>query len=92
MWKTYAGPGSFPFLDIAGTYVGTRPSYDPAVLKGLTAAEIAGQLADPTSPVARAIDGAANVITAAICRATNGAPAAVCSAPGVIEADKSLGG
>jgi len=32
---------------------------------------------NPNSPVARDIDGAANVITAAICKLTNGQPAGV---------------
>jgi hypothetical protein len=92
LWKKYTGQGSFPFLDIGGHYVVTTPSYDPGLLKGLTAAQIAAQLADPTSPVAKAVDGAANVITAAICTVTGGAPTAVCSAAGVVAAGKRLGG
>jgi hypothetical protein len=91
LWKKYTGQGSFPFLDIGGKYVVTVPSYDPAVLTGLSATEIAQQLADPTSKVAQAVDGAANVITAAICTTTNGVPAAVCTSPGVTTAAKTLG-
>jgi hypothetical protein len=93
LWHKYTGnPGSFPFLDVAGRYVVTGPSYDPAVLKGLTDQQIAAALADPTSPVAKAIDGTANVLTAAICKTTNGQPAAVCSATGVTAAAKALSG
>lgn len=92
LWKKFTGQGSYPFLDIAGRYVFTTPSYDPGVLGGLTATEIASQLADPTSKVAKAVDGAANVLTAAICQATNNAPASVCTAPGVIAAAKTLNG
>lgn len=93
LWQRYTGkPGSFPFLDIAGRYVVTGPSFDPGVLKGLTAQQVAAQLADPASPVARAVDGAANVLTAAVCKATNGQPASVCSAPGVTAAATVLGG
>jgi hypothetical protein len=93
LWHKYTGnPGSFPFLDIAGRYVVTGPSYDPAVLKGLTNTQIANALADPTSPVAKAIDGTANVLTAAICKSTNNQPAAVCSAAGVRTAAKALNG
>lgn len=92
IWLRYTGKGSFPFLDIGGKYVITGPSFDPTVLKGLTAAEIAGQLADSASAVAQAVDGAANVLTAAICRATSGQPTAVCAAPGVVTAAKTLGG
>jgi hypothetical protein len=36
------------------------------VLAGLSAAQIASQLSNPSSPVARAIDGSAQVIVAAI--------------------------
>lgn len=92
LWKKYTGKGSFPFLDIAGKYVATGPSYDPTVLKGLSAEDIAAVLADPTSAVARAVDGAANVLTAAICKSTGNQPANVCSAAGVVAAAPKLGG
>ena len=36
------------------------------MLAGLSAPQIAAQLRDPSSPVAQAIDGSANVIIAAI--------------------------
>jgi len=35
-------------------------------VQGLSAAQIAGQLSNPSSPVAKAIDGSASVIIAAI--------------------------
>lgn len=93
LWEHYTGnPGSFPFLDIGGRYVVTGPSYDPGVLKGLSAQQIAAALADPASPVAKAIDGTANVLTAAICQITNGQPSAVCSAAGVRTAGRALNG
>jgi hypothetical protein len=93
LWQRYTGkPGSFPFVDIAGRFVVAGPTYDPSVLGGLNEQEIAASLADPTSPVAKAIDGAANVMTAAICSATSGQPAAVCSAAGVRAAAGPLRG
>ncbi len=58
--------GAVPFLDIGNQYVLAGAQYDPQVLAGLSAAQIAGQLDNPSSPVAQAIDGAANVIIAAI--------------------------
>jgi hypothetical protein len=61
------------------------------VLKGLTDTQIAAALADPTSPVAKAIDGTANVLTAAICSVTSNAPSNVCTATGVTAAAKALG-
>jgi hypothetical protein len=45
---------------------------------------------DPSSPVARDIDGAANMITAAICKLTHGQPAAVGNSPGVRAAAGSI--
>ena len=58
--------GAVPFLDIANRYVLAGAQYDPQVLAGLSAAQIASQLRNPTSPVATAIDGSAQVIVAAI--------------------------
>ena len=58
--------GAVPFLDIANRYVLAGAQYNPQVLAGLTSAQIASQLRNPASPVARAIDGSANVIIAAI--------------------------
>jgi hypothetical protein len=58
--------GAVPFLDIANRYVLAGAQYDPQVLAGLSAAQIASQLSHPASPVAQAIDGSAQVIIAAI--------------------------
>jgi hypothetical protein len=58
--------GAVPFLDIANKYVLAGAQYNPQVLAGLSAAQIASQLSNPSSPVARAIDGSALVIVAAI--------------------------
>jgi Domain of unknown function (DUF929) len=66
--------GSVPFLDIANQYILAGAQYDPQILAGLSAAQIAGQLSDPSSPVARAIDGSAEVIVAAINQVLNQHP------------------
>jgi len=58
--------GAVPFLDIGNQYILAGAQYDPQVLAGLSAAQIASQLATPSSPVAQAIDGSAKVIVAAI--------------------------
>jgi hypothetical protein len=58
--------GAVPFLDIANRYVLAGAQYNPQVLAGLSAAQIASQLSNPASPVAAAIDGSAQVIVAAI--------------------------
>jgi hypothetical protein len=58
--------GAVPFLDIGNQYILAGAQYDPQVLAGLSAAQIASQLGTPSSPVAQSIDGAAKVIIAAI--------------------------
>ena len=58
--------GAVPFLDIANKYVLAGAQYNPQVLAGLSAAQIASQLSNPSSPVARDIDGSARAIVAAI--------------------------
>jgi hypothetical protein len=58
--------GAVPFLDIGDRYILAGAQYDPQVLVGLSQAQIASQLRNPDSSVAKAIDGSANVIIAAI--------------------------
>jgi hypothetical protein len=58
--------GAVPFLDIANHYILAGAQYDPQVLAGLSAAQIAAQLQNPSSPVAIAVDGSARVIITAI--------------------------
>jgi Domain of unknown function (DUF929) len=58
--------GAVPFLDIDNHYVLAGAQYDPQVLAGLSMSQITSQLDDPASPVARAVDGAANVLIASI--------------------------
>jgi hypothetical protein len=58
--------GAVPFLDIANHYILAGAQYDPQVLAGLSAAQIASQLSNPSSPVAQAVDGSAKVIITAI--------------------------
>jgi hypothetical protein len=82
--------GSFPFVDFGNKYVIDGASYDPAVLANLTWQQIAADLAKPSTTVAQAIDGAANHITAAICKMTNNQPGAVCTSTGVTSASRSI--
>jgi hypothetical protein len=58
--------GAVPFLDIGNRYILAGAQYNPQVLAGLSQAQIASQLRNPASPAAKAIDGSANVIIAAI--------------------------
>ncbi|MEO6885555.1 MAG: DUF929 family protein [Jatrophihabitantaceae bacterium] len=84
------GQGGFPFLDIGGKYLINGAQYNPGLLSGMTQKQIAADLHSASSPVAKSIDGAANVITAAICAVNGNQPAKVCSAAGVVAAAKNL--
>ena len=84
LFSKYA-PG-IPFLDIANRYVLPQTSYLPSALAGLTWSEVVADMHDPGSAVALDIDGAADIISAAICRETNGQPGRVCQSSGVMRA------
>jgi Domain of unknown function (DUF929) len=71
--------GSIPFIDFGNKYVISGVSYDPGVLDHLSWATIATDLSNPNSAVAKAVDGTANYITAAICKMTNNLPASACT-------------
>lgn len=89
LFSQYGG-GSIPFVDVGNRYFLPQVQYDPAALAGLTWTQVAAAMHDPSSPVARDIDGAANVITAAICGLTGGQPGGVCQSAGVRAAAGSL--
>lgn len=81
--------GGYPFVDLGGTStVGAQ--YNPAVLKGKTQSQIAGELDQPKSTIALSIDGAANLVTAKLCTLTGNAPTAVCTSSGVKSAAAAL--
>jgi hypothetical protein len=73
--------GGIPFIDFAGRYVLLGVNLDPQVLQDKSHEQIATALSDPSTDVAKAVLGAANTYTAAICRITNNQPATVCTAP-----------
>ncbi len=84
-------PGSIPFISIGGRWLFIGASYNPAILQGLSMEQIAAQLNQPSSPVAQAIDGTANEMTAAICAVTGGQPASVCATPAISALTKAMG-
>lgn len=96
LMKTYDVPpytsqaGSIPFLLIGNRFVISGSSYPPDVLQGKTWQQIASALSDPTTPIAKQVLAAANMLTAAICEFTDGQPSTVCTAPGVTSAVASL--
>ena len=71
--------GSIPFVDFGNKYMIAGASYNPQNLAGKTWAQIAAALKDPSSIIAKGIDGTANYITAAICKMTGNQPATACT-------------
>jgi thiol-disulfide isomerase/thioredoxin len=80
IWAKYDPPGdSYPFIDIGNRFIAAT-TYNPQVLQGLTWSQIASDLHNPSSAVAKGAIGSANLFTAAICKITGNAPASVCTA------------
>jgi thiol-disulfide isomerase/thioredoxin len=73
--------GAIPFIDLGGKYLIHGAQYNPQVLQGKTWAEVAAALSDKSTAIAQGADGAANILTATICKVTGNQPANVCSTP-----------
>jgi hypothetical protein len=74
-----ANQGAIPFIDYGNRFLSVGASYNPAILSSLTWAQIAADLHDPSSSVAKSVLGTANFATAAICSLTNDQPASACT-------------
>jgi hypothetical protein len=81
---------SFPFIDFGNKYMINSPIYDPQVLQGKSWAQISAALQDPANPIAKGALGAANYITAAICKTTSNQPDSVCTAPAITALQSKL--
>ena len=93
LWAKYDtsnGYTGYPFIDFGNKYIIKLPTYDPGVLAGMTWAQVATALHNPSSQVAQGALGTANLITAAICKMTGGKPGDVCTASGVVAASAHL--
>ncbi len=80
----------YPFIDFGNKYIIKLPTYDPGVLAGMSWAQVATALHNPSSQVAQGALGTANLMTAAICKMTGGKPGNVCNASGVVAASAHL--
>ncbi|MFD2077559.1 DUF929 family protein [Actinopolymorpha cephalotaxi] len=87
---TGGGQLSFPTVDFGGRYLVSGSQYDPSVLQGKTMGQIASALKDPNDPVAKAVDGSANTITATLCKLTNNQPGNVCGTSTVKQLQRQL--
>jgi hypothetical protein len=88
IWQKYDSAGNIPFIDFGNKYLINQVTYNPAVLQGKTWAQIAAALSDKSSAIAQGAGGAANMMTATICKLTNNQPSNVCTSPTI----KSLQG
>jgi thiol-disulfide isomerase/thioredoxin len=79
IWNKYDPTNGYPFINFGNRYI-AGTTYDPQVLHGLTWSQVASDLHNPSSPVAKGVNGSANMFTAAICKLTGNAPASVCTA------------
>lgn len=82
--------GGIPYLYLAGDYQLGGSQFSPSLLRGMTTAEIAAAVQDPSTPQSQAIVGSANVLTAAFCDLTGGEPGNVCQSPEVVAARSEL--
>ena len=64
--------------------------YGPTMLNNPPGAPVASKLKNPNDPVAQAVDGAANYVTASICKMTGDKPGNVCSAAQVKSIEANL--
>jgi hypothetical protein len=93
VWAKYDASSSglgYPFIDFGNQAVIKGPLYSPSVLKGLTWAQVAADLHNPSSPVAQAVLGTANYITAGICKMTGNTPSTVCSASSISKLEAGI--
>jgi thiol-disulfide isomerase/thioredoxin len=79
VWNKYDPTNGYPFINFGNRYI-AGTTYNPQVLHGLTWSQVASDLHNPSSPVAKGVNGSANMFTAAICKLTGNAPASVCTA------------
>jgi hypothetical protein len=93
LWQKYDSSAEgvgYPFIDFGNKYILKDPTYDPGILAGMSWAQVASALHSPSSKVAQNALGAANLMTAAICKMTGGKPGNVCTASGVVAASAHL--
>ncbi|MCL5067984.1 MAG: DUF929 domain-containing protein [Thaumarchaeota archaeon] len=78
IWTQYMPNPGYPFIDFGNQLLITGYQFSVGVLSGLNWTQIASQLDNPNSAVAKSIDGAANTMIKAICTITNDQPSSVC--------------
>ena len=70
---------TYPFVDFGNQALVSGAQYSPGTLSGLTWSQVAAAIKNPGSTIGKEINGAANMITAELCKLTHGQPGNVCS-------------
>lgn len=84
--------GGIPFISWGNQYVSSGAFYDPGLLSGKSHQAIANDAHSGSGSDGKAINGSANVITAAICKITNNQPDNVCNSSAIKSIAGKLGG
>jgi hypothetical protein len=87
---TLGGTPGYPFIYFGGKWRQNGPSFDPALLKGMTPDQVAADISDAKTKPGAAIQASADVFTAEICAMTGGKPANVCTATSAVTATTAL--
>lgn len=87
----YDTTNSIPFVDFGNHYAFAGAMYSPDILSGMTWQQVADSLQQPGSAQAKAILGAANLLTAAVCQLTGQQPASACSGSSIQAIQAKLG-
>jgi hypothetical protein len=82
--------GGIPFIYFGGRYVQSGAIMLPSILAGYSWTSIAASTQNPASQVGTAINGSANLFTAAICKMTAGKPGSVCNSAVILKAAAAL--
>ena len=88
-YTSSSNQGAIPFIYFAGKYLIVGATYSPQLLLNQSYQNIANDLSNPNSGVTQGILGAANNITATICKITNNQPATACT-PAIKTMEASL--
>ncbi len=89
--QTYDQGGSIPFIDIGNRQYEVGAGYLPDNLQGMTWQQVAANLQDSSSPLARQVLGNANWITAAICQASGDSAGDACTSSQIKSLEAQLG-
>ena len=83
-------PVETPFIDVANRFITDSSTVAPELIAHKSWTQLAGGLTDPSNVSTQAIAGEAEVLTAEVCEATGGNPAAVCSSTVVQQYEAAL--